>query len=771
MLSLINTAAIDVMANGLFGLAKIVVTFTIVFVGLAFSDITSLMGLSIDGSAGPTAANLFSSLFSTIFVGFVLFFIMFTAIHLINQGIIKRQYRMAINSLLKTIGIFVIAVIIYANPAFWLGLPNRIVNYGQAIVLSSMAGFYDNSDTGQPSLCTTNVANINDDVDLNLDDGNFMSEFEKVNKNMRSLIGCQMWEKLLFRPWVRGQFGVDYDDLHAGQIGNINSAWVGEPSVPLGNEQTIDNWALFHLSTQTNAHAPLNNANYPTLINGVNADWWRTVDALSNYHEDDQVEYFDNEEYYHMGIVDSEPTKYWQSWVGNNKLERINASFIALLFGISGSVAPFIFAFSSAMYGIIITLLMITSPIFLLFGIWRGKGDSIFNGWLNTLINTMIKRVGVSILLILSLALTSSIMDLAYSIGIIKSFVLMVIVTMLLIKNKTKLLNMLASVNLGGADISSTAANLFNKGKNQAKNVGKVGLATVGGLKAGRQTGQGAVKGAKMGANRQIRNTLYQSQFGMNVIMEMDSAKPLNTQYHCAMCHVRIAETTEEVAYQDDNGNYYCRYCSDEVGIENLYETIVGKEVNKAEDVRTVNVTKSRSYLSHSKTRDMMEPIVINNKFYWNDDKVRNMTRDNITRLIEDGVVFKNMQVLYGIKSRPPAPPEPIQKYIDITLVNKAWTDGQFDVVENTYKEAWNMWYEENASHVEGITQDDIEMFKQEILEHTTEIDVDRALELIKEQASDKEIEKIQQIHKTTIEDKYICIYKDNQLQYVKLEE
>lgn len=767
-LSSIGSAAIDIFSNGLFIVAKLAVTLTIVFVGLAFTDVTQLIGLSDDGTSGLTASGMFTDIFNSTFTSFILISFLFTALYLLYNGLLKRQLRMAINTLLKTIVIFIIAIIISTDPAYWVGAPNKIANYGQALVLSAMAGAYDN-ENDQPTLCSTDVASIYDGVDLDLDaedeESGLMTEFEKLNKNMKSLIGCQMWEQLLFKPWVRGQFGAEYEDLYADKVDNINSSWVGNASVPLGNEETIDNWALFHLSTQTNAHAQIGDSNFPTRVNGVNADWWRVADALSNYDEAETVDSIGDGAYQetYMAPVNSEPTKFWQSWVGNNSTERTGSATIAITFGIAGSVAPFIFSFSSVLFGLGITLLMMTSPLFLLFGTWAGRGQELFNSWLSTLVNTIIKKIAVSILLILSLALTMGTMDLAYSIGIVKSFILMIIVTTLLIKNKDKLLNMMASVDFGGAFDLRTQANQFmNKQNQRAKNTGKVALATAAGAKAGIKSGQGAARGASIGARSQMRNTLYQSTIGMHIIREADIHNDNRGETNCSMCYKLIE--SKEVAYRDDEGNYYCLYCAEEIGIESLYEVTVGMKsdaeqitpIVEVESTRTQNASKNRSYLSHMKTREIMGSVVIDGKYYWDDAAVQNMAKDNIRRLREDTVVFSTMSRIYGQQSRPPAPPEPLQNYIDIALINKAWTDNQPNVVENTYKEAWKMWYEDNAKHVEGITQEDIDEFKKEIEDYSPDVDIQTSEELIKQIATKNQ--------RSNFTDKDLYIYKNGKL-------
>lgn len=733
----IGTAITDTIANGLFALAKFTVTLTIIFVGLSFTDITSLMGLSIDGTSGLTAAGIFTDIFNTIFSGFVVIAFVITALYMLYNALFKRQMRLALNTIIKSVIIFVIAIIMSTNPSYWVGIPNKIATYGQAIILNAMAGVYDDVDSDKnPSLCTTEVANIYEGVNLNSpDETQLLSEFEKINLNMRSIIGCKMWEELLFKPWVKGQFGTDYENLYSDKLGNINEDWVGKGSVPLGNGQTVDNWALFHLSTQTDAHAQIGENNFPTFVNDTSADWWRTMDALSNYDEEEISEVVGNDEHRNMVQVNSQPTPYWQSWIGNNSVERIGTAIIAIAFGIAGSIAPLAFSLSSAILGFGITLLMMTSPLFMLFGVWGGKGQGIFFGWLSALANTIIKKIGISVLLILSIVITLSTMNLIYTIGFVKSFILMLIVSFMLIKNKNKILGMMANIDFGGTFDPRTRANqLFDSTSRKSKNVGKIALATTAGAVTGAKTGMGIRKGADIAARSQLRNTMYQSKLGMHVIREIDinMKGERNIQRVCVMCHVQLgSEMTKEIAYRDDEDNFYCTPCADEIGMENLYEVEVGMEKKKdtkvtrdgkeipihvpERKVRTKPMNNSLSYMKHSDLIGQMDGKIIDNKYYWNNDSVKDSIKDNLLNLNRDIKLFKELQLEMGNVISPPELPQPLHEYIDIAMLNQAWSNRDLGNVENSYKEAWKLWYEDNAKLVENVTNEEIEEFKKEI--------------------------------------------------------
>ena len=622
-----------------------------------------------------------------------------------------------------------------SNPSFWIGVPNKVATYGQAIVLSATSTIYD-SDNIEASLCTSKVASLNEDVNIDLaDPDSFESHFEKTNQNMRSMIACNMWQVLLLEPWTKGQFGADFKDLNASNVKNDNGSWVGTAPVPLGNGAILNNWALFHISTQTNAHAPDGSDSMPTIVNGVNTDWWRIVDAMSNYEEEVQIETDE------LGIthefhvpLKKEPTEFWQSWVGNDRSERFGIALISIAFGIVGSIAPLVFGLASAVFGLGITLLMMVSPIFLLFGLWSGRGEEIFLGWLSALANTVIKKIVAGLLLVLSLSFSLAIMGLISDIGFIKSFILMIIVSALLVKNKDKIFDMLADINFGGAFDPRQKANQFaNVQKRAAQEVGRTVLAMAGGSVAAKNTGQSRLAGAKIGAQRQLRNRLYTSSAGMNILRQMEIAEggEIISNHTCVTCHdpLGIGDNIE-TAYRDDYGNYYCVPCADEMGVENLYEVIVGGDSKKQsnvstianpnavimpEDKRTLQATQGLSSITHRDFKFTTNYRKEGDKYKWNNNDVKKRIIDNIEEVQKDYVVFKNVQMKYKSRVIPPSAPEPLHEYIDLALINLAWTDGRFDVIESTYKEAWKMWYEDNAKHVDGITSEEIEKFKKEI--------------------------------------------------------
>lgn len=758
VLANIGTAFTDTISNLMFMITKIIITLTIMFVGLSFTDITTLLGMmESDGDAIGPVAGVFKTLFDGVFSGFVVMAFTLTAIFVFYKAVIKREVRYALSSLIKALIIFIMAFAMASNPSFWIGIPNKVANYGQALVLSTTTGIYKNDKN--TDLCVTDVGSI--DKDVNIDTKKlegFEEDFEKINANMRSMIGCKMWEVLLFRPWVRGQYGAEYEDLAADKVKNDNSDWVGTPSVPVGEGKKIKNWALFQVSAQTNAHAPIGNEGIPTLVNGVNGDWWRITDALSNYMENESTEEDSNgNSQTYKEVIPTKPTQYWQSWIGNNQLERMGVAFMSVLFGVLGSLAPLVFGIASAVFGLGLTLLMMTSPIFLLFGLWSGKGDAIFLGWLSAVINTVLKKIGAGLLLVLSLSFSMIIMDMIDTVGYVTSFMLMLVLTLVLLRNKDKILNMIASINFGGAFDPRVKANqFFNVQKNIAREAGRTALATVSGAQSAKKSGQNVLTGARVGVTRQLENRMNTTGFGREILRQKEiseDADSLNRQV-CKMCHMPLGVKGQEIAYEDADGNYYCVPCAEEMGIEELFEVVAGQKTSMNDvkslvsmykegkgdnqyipqkEVRSVQSPK-RSWISHSTMRNEMDLKKVDGEYEWNDEAVQGVIKANIAKLKEDYVVYVNVASRIGTKRmNPPPVPEPLTNYIDFALINMAWEDNNFDIVEKTYKEAWKQWYEDNAEIVSNVNEEQIEKFKEEIDKYSFDVHESRAVELIEE--------------------------------------
>lgn len=302
----IDRAFYVVLANWVFNATKLFVAMTLAFINLSFVDITTIVGLDkiLAGNPDTGESGLFNMLFDNIFMSLIVMVVSFSALRLFWISFGKRQVRMAMTDLARTIALFVAAIIISSNPTFWIAIPNNVAIIMQSVIANGVAG----NIKGSNEICSLDYG-TNDDVELlqnEIDDvtdtENNVGLMEQIGQNARSAIGCSFWQMFLFKPWVEAQFGTDWNNLWAvGKMpdwaknnggtellsGEDNQKMVGDAAVPMGGGEVLNNWALFHLSTQTNAHAPIGkDGEVGQYSNGRNNDWWRIIDVLINYEEE-----------------------------------------------------------------------------------------------------------------------------------------------------------------------------------------------------------------------------------------------------------------------------------------------------------------------------------------------------------------------------------------------------------------------------------------------------------------------------------------------------
>ena len=750
----------SLLTNGLFNVAKLIVTFTIAFVGLSFSDVSSTIGLGTNnGSNG--LIGLFNNLYSGFFTPLIVLAFLLTAIYMIYYGLIKRQIRQAlISGLGQALGCMFLAILIGSAPAFWIPLPNRIATFGQALIISSLGTNAEKGDT----LCTTNVGSINTGtVDINASHENKLTAMEKVGTEMRSVLGCRMWQEFLLKPWARGQFGTEYEDLvvagvDGAKLQNINSEWTKTADVPLGGGVMEHNLALFQISTQSEAHAQVSDdtgtvtdpkKNIVKEVDGVSSDWWRVTDILSNYDEQKVTstpagggKTVEVEE-----RVDASPLEPWQSWIGNRQLERYNIAFLSVIFGAIGSIGPLVFGVLTALYSVGVTLLMAISPLFLLMGCWAGQGQTFFRGWLEALLSTMLKKIVSAGLLLVSFAITINAMGLIATIGWIKAFLLLALMTYIIIKNRKIILDTFAKVNLGGKLRPDQMFSNFAKEKGKWVDEGAlVAQSALVGARQAKKQGMKMSTGARVAAGHQMKNTLRKSTMGraMSVQMSKKSTGPLT----CIYCDKVINDGISSYSYYlDDNQNIVCSECAIDMGMETELDKVHGQgaanslstsdrkelekrtaehnkeqgklghlnnqkitSANSANKNNKLYQTSNKAWLSYTKTQELINLSMDDEgKLYWDNDSVREMIEENVNRLDKVSEEYNKLWNEYGEGAVTPSVAEPIQKYVSTALIDEAWRAGNYKLVKDEVINGWADWYDDNSREIVNIEDEVID--------------------------------------------------------------
>jgi len=117
--------------------------------------------------------------------------------------------------------------------------------------------------------------------------------------------------------------------------------------------------------------------------------------------------------------------------------------------------------------------------------------------------------------------------------------------------------------------------------------------------------------------------------------------------------------------------------------------------------------TSNRAWMSYVKAQEKMN-LSIDEKggVYWDNDSVKEMISENISRLDRVSKEYYELWDKYGEGAVTPSIAEPIQKYVSTALVDEAWRTGNYDVVKREVVKGWSGWYEDNSRDIVNVSEE-----------------------------------------------------------------
>lgn len=736
----------DVMANAVFSVTKTVVVITIGVINFAFSDVTKAIGMDqLIGEKG----GIFDMIFKGVFTPLIAMIFVITAANIFYLAIVKRQFRNSLGILVRSIALFLIAVIISTNPAFWISIPNKIAVMGQSIIITALN---TNMTTGD-GLCATDIGSKKIDLVSKKKTKNEADLLTKTSENMRSAIGCTFWDTFLMTPWVEGQFGTEWNKLWAkgktakwapegsSELKNGNGKMVGNAEVPVGDGKVINNWALYQISTQTNVHVPTGHEGERSkYTSGIANDWWRIVDAVSNYDEEKISETVagtgehatDQEIEYTVPKESSKPTKYWDDWSGNNTWNRVTTALSSLVIASIGTALPLFFGLMSAVYAFGIVLLMMFAPIMLLLGCWGGRGWEIFKGWGEILVNTLSKRIATGLLLGLSITFIVKIIKLMEDISWWQGITLLILITVLLFKVRHKIYDIFASFSFSTTNFGETASrlnkNLSSKASAYSKNVGKIALGSVGGGAGSKFAGGSFKSGAMSGFKKEFENMTFRSnsKFLSHARMTKDSFRAneaggddelFRGSKYCGICGKLIATEEDQKGTQlfhggrRADGTLICLECYQDGVDPDASEVIQRSKPDKKENLKDSKLLEQdkkiqsnyrRIFSKESAIREGANQQILNdleNEKGVDGKNAIPLTMKERSKKITQLSKFISKDILLYIESETkeiPEIPDFLKPYLNDRDLKFGWEQGDYEYIQAMYAGAIVTWYNQN---------------------------------------------------------------------------
>lgn len=761
------TSLVNMIANWIFTIAKFTVVMTVALINFAFSDVSELLGLNeiLYGSAdGEVTEGIISDLHENLFTPILVIMFVVTAFWLLYVGVAKARYREGFGGVIRGIVMVIFAFVFVTNPTI-LALPNSIAVGFQAIIIGAM----NDSVHGSGEMCATDIGEAKTELaDESLGEDSIDTEtntelLAESSENMKSVVSCTFWEAFLFKPWSQAQFGEDYNKLWAeGKIpdwanddattldgdpsnekGDLeqdaeNVKMVGNASVPVGDGEFIQNWALYHLSTQTNAHSPTGDQGETSkYTNGVANDWWRVVDALANYSEEKQSVSNsvspENEDGASSEDVDtymapkSTPVmNEWDVWTGNSVWGRMGTALTAVIIAPLGMLAPFVLALLSAVYAVGIAILMAFAPIMFLFGAGPPRFYDIFKAWVELVINTTLKRIITGVLITLVIILELIALEKMETIGWWQGMLMLILVSILVLKSRSKVTEMVANIRFATHNFAPTVNNLTQKMTRTASGSGKALMAGTAGGIASRRSGGSFTKGASAGAKSHVRNAAYTSQTGRAAMASFErsrlhqGAKTPPSEL-CAKCGRAISKDFDHdhLVARDSRGSYYCQMCyEDGQAPDDAVETMItqrtvkeqGKEEKRRNNENVENSSQEntqkpqKSRMDSDKEKDNIESIKSDDVELEDKHKNFNKLVNTISYDVQNARVASaesNSHVEVSM-------PTELKPYLSESAVSEAWTSGNYDYVQTAYTVAAATWFQETTGHEIDRTLDEI---------------------------------------------------------------
>lgn len=746
-----NKTAIVLMANFIFTITKIIVVLTISFIGFAFSDLISFLGLTkmLAGDSG-----IFMQLYNGIFTPLIVMVFTITGLYVLWNGLVKAQVRETFVAVLRSVALFVIAIFMAANPLAAITLPNNVATIGQAFILSS----FSSSMTSGQGICATDVGAFTKSLGKPGAPTGTVKEAQKLldeaTETARSTISCQIWKAFLLNPWAEGQFGTGFNNLWANDkiapwagkgaqtLGNTNDAMVGDAEVPLGGGKVVNNWALFQVSTQTDVHAPIDpKGGKPVVANGFNNDWYRVVDAMSNYSEKQQ-EVKDGAT---MAVPEGKPYhKGFLQWAGNTPFSPLMTAFSSIFFAMIGLIAPLFFAALAGMYAIGLGILMAFAPVMLLLGCYPGKGYEVFKGWLEAVANTIMKRLACGVMLSVVLIMIGKLLEGIDNVGWWTTLASIIILTLVMIKARHKLLAAMASFHFANVPFAATANQIGQKFVSRAKKtVGTakdMGVAGIVGGMTSRKYGGTFKGGMARSMKREVFNKFYQSRAGRMSARTYEKFKAsesafkpgsnreiefndmLNNNQFCSNCGMELLVDNKIFdGGMDSDGNLVCAICRDSGDIDEVqhiyYERQTDEEI---EAERKKHDFGRKGIPTRGNSKELSEPIDKQLSSLTQDSTVQDLNRsmqvmaekfgDLILEHKLETAKYQNAKTKAGIYVAPPEQatvPDELNPYINKANFALAWQKQDYAALTHVFSGAVEqyMWDNADADAVDIVSQ------------------------------------------------------------------
>lgn len=399
-------------------------------------------------------AGLISNLGKNVFYPLSTLAFLTVAVYLIWEGLIKRKFRASFGALGWSLLAFALGVFTVVNGQLVAKAPTEINATIANCVLSAASGKSCLNSTG-----TNPKESTNSMCDADTSQSVSAAEAASINAGRFS---CIVNKAIVYDRWAEQQFGYSLDELWTVNPPDGYKVWPqdklsGAPTDYCVNFYTADSPNQMSSATKFTSNSKCNIA-LAFMASRTDADFGEKIGFPTITG---------------TAAMDSQM---WNAYSGNGRTSVPILLLIASFIIVATFVPVVVYAL---VYNITATILTVFAPIFLLIGIHPGRGRKIFLGWLESIISNILKYMASCFMVIVMIFIYGA----AFSkMNQAQVFVASVILGVTFVSYRKELVNLMGSVNMGGARVSNIAGEKLSKAGQKAK---YMGMAAAGGAIGG----------------------------------------------------------------------------------------------------------------------------------------------------------------------------------------------------------------------------------------------------------------------------------------------
>ena len=403
-------------------------------------------------------AGLISNLGKNVFYPLSTLAFLTVAVYLIWEGLIKRKFRASFGALGWSLLAFALGVFTVVNGQLVAKAPTEINATIANCVLSAASGKSCLNSTG-----TNPKESTNSMCDADTSQSVSAAEAASINAGRFS---CIVNKAIVYDRWAEQQFGYSLDELWTVNPPDGYKVWPqdklsGAPTDYCVNFYTADSPNQMSSATKFTSNSKCNIA-LAFMASRTDADFGEKIGFPTITG---------------TAAMDSQM---WNAYSGNGRTSVPILLLIASFIIVATFVPVVVYAL---VYNITATILTVFAPIFLLIGIHPGRGRKIFLGWLESIISNILKYMASCFMVIVLIFIYGA----AFSkMNQAQVFVASVILGVTFVSYRKELVNLMGSVNMGGARVSNIAGEKLSKAGQKAK---YMGMAAAGGAIGGTLAG------------------------------------------------------------------------------------------------------------------------------------------------------------------------------------------------------------------------------------------------------------------------------------------